>query len=168
MAPSALPWCYQSCEYADIALTQPMRGETVSSQLAASLPAGLELRWARRMPNHTASIAASLRGAAYAFHGALSMKYRDAFLNCNTFPYKRVRKLRERWYDLRQVVSMLRWRREKVELYLAHLQDGAVRPHEALAAIFHLPWEEAVLLPTERTALHIDHGVLKPFASEMP
>jgi hypothetical protein len=162
LAPAAPAWHFRSCEYADFALNAAISSGDFGVRLSAALPEGFALCWARRYPSYTPGLAGSLVETGYNFYGCFARSRVEAFFAATAFPYRRVKKDRQRDYDLRDCVSGLAWFAGRIEIVLKTLDIGAVRPHEAVAAIFAVSPEEVVLMPTERT--HMRFSVAAPFS----
>jgi len=151
--PHLAPTHTSQCEYIDFVLSEPITGTAFMARLAAELPAGLEVRSARRLPPGAPSVKAAARTFRYRVAGVFAPEKAERFCRAGAWPVVRLRKGQKRTLDLRCSVSKLEVGPGEVIMDIEVRAEGTPKPEEVIASVFDTPWEDALLLKTER------HGV---------
>lgn len=151
--PHLAPAHTSQCEYVDFELVEPITGTAFMARLAAELPAGLEVRSARRLPPGARSVKAVARTFRYRVAGVFPPEKAERFCRADTWPLVRLRKGQKRTLDLRRSVSKLEVGPGEVIMDIEVRAEGTPKPEEVIASVFGTPPEDALLLKMER------HGV---------
>jgi radical SAM-linked protein len=141
------------CEFVDFELADPITGTAFHGRLAEALPPGLRVVWVGRPPLGAKSLKAGITAFRYRVDGAFAPDKAERFLQSDQWPLRRIRKGRERVLDLRRSVSKLEVRPGEVIMDIEVRAEGAPKPEEAMASVFVMPWEDALLLPMERSGV---------------
>jgi len=145
-------------EYVDIALAEPMGAEQLAERLNATLPAGMEVVWAGKVPAGSPSVSAAITELEYVvvlqwsdipggekglgnLHRALE-RYRGA----ERLIVKRERKGRIQRFDLKQQVPVVDMKSgpQGVEFVvrISVRKGGFPKPEEVIRAVFGLDEEQ--------------------------
>jgi radical SAM-linked protein len=143
------------CEYVDFVVCSPLTAADFGRRLSHALPAGIRLVWQRRMPSRTPSLKAAIRGFRYTMSGAFDPARGTAFEAAPTWPLVQIRKGRERVLDLKQSVPRLRVEPNRVIFDIEVREEGMPKPEEVFASVFGVTLQEALSVPTERTAVRL-------------
>ncbi len=151
--PHLAPAHTSQCEYMDFELSEPITGSEFMRRLACELPEGLGVMAARRLPPGSKSLKATARTLRYRVTGAFAQEKAERFQQARTWPVVRFRKGQERTLDLRRSVSRLEVGPEEVTMDIEVRAEGTPKPEEVITSVFGIPWEEALLLKTERSGV---------------
>jgi len=151
--PSLTPGYVSRSEYFDFELERPITGWEFRRRLSAQLPDGVEIVWQRRLPPRSAHLRAAVVGVDYTIDGSFDAAKADAFERAETWPLTRTRKDRERTLELKRSVARLALEPGRLILSLRVSNEGTPKPEEVIESICGIPREEALALPTERSAI---------------
>jgi hypothetical protein len=105
-----------------------------------------------RTPNPKAAI----RGYRYTSWGSFDPARAEAFRSAQTWPLPQFRKGRERILDLKRSITRLRVEPNRVIFDIEVRGEGMPKPEEVLASVFGMTLQEAMAVPTERTAARFE------------
>lgn len=146
------------CEYADMEIDpcHPlafMPAAQFGAHLAACLPEGLTLCWARRMPPRTPHIRASVLSIYYTIGVDLDPLAADAFREALSWPLRRVKKGQEKTIELKRCIETLTVSHGCVRLAVRARDEGMPKPEEVLRSVFGLEENRIAPLPKERSGM---------------
>jgi len=143
------------CEYVDFVVCLPITATDFGRRLAPTLPEGIRVLWQGRMPPQTPSLKSAIRGFRYTVWGDFDPARAAAFRSATSWPLPQIRKGRERVLELKLSVPRLHVEPNRVIFDIEVREEGMPKPEEAIASVFGLPLQEAMALPTERTAARL-------------
>jgi len=145
-------------EYVDIAVAEPMVAEQLAERLNATLPAGMDVMWAGKVPAGSPSISAAITELEYtvALHSSDVSGGEEALRNLHhaleryraveTLVVERERKGRIQRFDLKQQVPVLDMNSgaQGVEFVvrISVSKGGFPKPEEVVRAVFGLDEEQ--------------------------
>jgi hypothetical protein len=105
------------------------------------------------MPPRSPHIRGAVVSVEYALTGKFDAEKAHAFEKAGEWLITRIRKDRERILDLKQSVAKLAVEPGRLRLAINVRDEGTPKPEEVVEAVFGIPREEALALPTERTGM---------------
>ena len=151
--PHLAPAHTSQCEYMDFELTDPITGAEFLRRLSAELPEGIGAMSARRLPPGARSLKATVRLLRYRVAGEFTPEQAERFRRAGAWPVVLIRKGQERALYLRRSVARLEVGPGEVTMDIEVRADGTPKPEEVIASVFGIPWDDALLLETERSGM---------------
>lgn len=152
-APPAPQGCLSTHEYADLALRVTTTCADLTEALRGAFHGGLRLIRATRLLTWMPGIRAGLIARCYEVRSPHARPdHAEAFLAAGAWPWHRWKRGTYRTLDVRTAVTDLHCMPGGAGFAL-RCADTAPRPAEVIAAIFGVPWAEALLLPLRCTGV---------------
>jgi radical SAM-linked protein len=156
--PQLPPGYASDCEYFDVELAGPVSAADAIGRTAPHLPAGLALRWARRLPSSAPHLRAAVKSLTYRIRGDFAPGCAGAFREAGSWPYCRQRAKKKQEFDLTRSVRALRVEPGGAVIEIEVRPEGLPKPAEAIASVFGLEEEAARQLPGIRLAVRFIKG----------
>lgn len=144
------------CEYVDFVICSPITATEFGRRLSSALPEGIRALWQGRMKARTPNPKAAIRGFRYVCRGTFDPGRAEAFRVAPSWPLPQFRKGRERILELKRSITRLRVEPNRVIFDIEVRGEGMPKPEEVIASVFGMTLQEAMALPTERTAARFE------------